>query len=135
MGITIGWDNNEKTVIRFTFEDLWDWNDLHAARMTGHQMIDEVNRKVDFIADLTRSAFIPAGGLNNLRVLAQNVHPQSGVVAVVGISLYGRTLSEMYLRLFTHHHLQMFFTADIRSARALIAEHRVSSNGGAANGS
>jgi hypothetical protein len=75
MPITIAWDNDEKTVLRLTAADRWNWNDFHKSMRVATFWLDTVDHAVEMIVDLSQSERLPAGALGHIRSLGTQIHP------------------------------------------------------------
>lgn len=59
MAVTVNWDNDEHTVVLFTFSGNWTWREYWDACMKSNAMHATVKHRVYAIADLTTSTGIP----------------------------------------------------------------------------
>ncbi len=60
MGITVTWDNVERTTIRLDFAGEWNWEEYDDATDMAYFMIAEVGHKVDLITNLSRDVGLPS---------------------------------------------------------------------------
>jgi len=63
MNITVGWDNNESSVVRTTLHDQWTWEELYAAN---NEIIDTMrssSHPVHLVLDCTQADTLPSGGV------------------------------------------------------------------------
>jgi hypothetical protein len=79
MGVTVDWDNDSHTVIRYDFISSWTWDDFQAATHTAFALRQNVNTPVDIIHNLEQTAHIPEGALSWLLKLREK-SPNRGVV-------------------------------------------------------
>ena len=63
MAINVTWDNEEKTILRFTYEGPWDWEEFYASMAEGYAMMDAVGCKVDHIYDISNSPMLPKNAI------------------------------------------------------------------------
>ncbi len=86
MHIQVEWDNEEKTIIRYTFRPGWDWNELITAFQQVDALMDIVDHKVDTILDFTlTSLMFPKDALSfSRRALENPRHPNINNTVVVG---------------------------------------------------
>ncbi|MBX3062574.1 MAG: hypothetical protein KF726_06340 [Anaerolineae bacterium] len=59
MTVTVAWDNDEHTIILFTFIGNWTWREYWDACMQSNAMHATVKHRVYVIADLTASTTFP----------------------------------------------------------------------------
>ncbi len=98
MAITMDWANDAHTIIYYTVNGRWSWDDLQAVVKHAHAMIDGVNRPVDSIVDLRKGLGLPAGPMWHGRRLAASRHPNSGCMVLLGAPLYVKTLFDTMRR-------------------------------------
>ena len=55
MGIVVAWDNDEKTVLRVTYEDSWNWKDHRIALDAINALLATVDHPVDLVVELQDS--------------------------------------------------------------------------------
>jgi hypothetical protein len=84
MPIQAVWDNEEHTVIRYIIEGHWTWDEMNAAVAISNAWLDAVDRKIDFIHDMSRSEGIPGGALTQLKRYIGKEHPNTGRSVVIG---------------------------------------------------
>lgn len=59
MAITVHWDNEDHTILRYAYQAEWTWADLEDARVNASAMLAEVSHPVDTIIDVRHSSFLP----------------------------------------------------------------------------
>jgi hypothetical protein len=84
--INFQWDNDEKTVMRYTVEGDWNWNEFHKTLRRSTLRFDDVSHPVDTIIDLRKGLKLPAGAVGHLRSLGTKMHP-NGVARTVIIGV------------------------------------------------
>jgi hypothetical protein len=67
VGLTVVWDNTEKTVVRFIYGETWTWEDFHSAISAANQMMDSVEHPVVSIVDLSQSRHVPDNPTRHIR--------------------------------------------------------------------
>jgi len=65
MPITVVWDNEAKTIIRWDYVGKWKWSEATYGFEDTIRMMHEVQHPVSLIHDLTQSAGIPGSALTN----------------------------------------------------------------------
>lgn len=84
MPIQAVWDNEEHTAIRYIIEGDWTWDEMNAAIATSNAWLDTVDRKIDFIHDMSQSSGVPSGALTQLKRYIGKEHPNTGRSVVIG---------------------------------------------------
>jgi len=80
------WENPERTVIRYSAQGRWDWNEFHKNIRRSTLWFDEVSHPVDAIIDLRGGARMPAGAVAHLRSVGKPHHANStGRVLILGV--------------------------------------------------
>lgn len=84
MPITIAWDNEEKSVIRYDFNGAWTWNQYLQVMEELMIMMKSVEHRVDAIANM-KSGIMPMSGsaLSIARTALYKLPSNRGVVVVV----------------------------------------------------
>ncbi len=102
MAMQVGWQDNNKEIIRCTTDGRWTWDDLQRALNATIKLMDTVEHKVDFIIDLRRGSF----AINPLSILGQarnvatpETHPNEGVKVVLGANGMVQTAYDGYRRI------------------------------------
>ena len=103
MNISVVWDNDEKTILRYIYGKNWNWADFHSAAKEAYEMLDTVEHKVNIIMDFLNAQLVPQGAITNVqRAFSTKRHPNINTTVIVGASAnnflqaiagIGRTLS------------------------------------------
>lgn len=59
MGISVQWDNPEKTIVRWDYDPGWSWDDFFTAQKQIEALVDSVGHRVDMILDVRNSPDVP----------------------------------------------------------------------------
>ncbi|MBC7871000.1 MAG: hypothetical protein H7Y09_09200 [Chitinophagaceae bacterium] len=100
MPITVEWDDAEKLALRYTYPEIWTWDDLFLAIAQGDALLDEVNSKVFIIIDLRQNKTLPPNVLVHARNIFKHIHPHSGDNIVIGMNRFVRAMADTFSRLF-----------------------------------
>lgn len=84
MPITTGWDNADKSIIRYTFHDDWTWQQLYIALNESRVLQDSVFHRVDIVLDMTKTTHVPDDSAEAFRQIAYTRHPNTGIRIFVG---------------------------------------------------
>ncbi len=99
MAITVTWDNESKTIIRYVYEGHWTITDFNLAYAESRTLLDEVDHTVHFIVDIRASHLLPNGALSRGRTIANSPHVNEGRTAIVGASPVIRAILDVFRRL------------------------------------
>lgn len=107
MSIEIVWDNDEQTIIRVTFPEEWTWDEWLEIDVITAPMLDSVQHKVCFLADLRQAKRVPSGlQLKVAREILEFRHENSDMLVIFGMNKSIDTLLKVVLmalsRLRTH---------------------------------
>ena len=123
MGIIIEWDDDEKTILRQVYNGLWTWQEMDAMLSQAYQLIEVVGHRVDFIVDIRKSNFVPDNFVSGIGKAERKLHPNQGVVVLVGAT----ALIDRLLKLANDlNKIQQDpgMVSSLEEARAFIAAHR-----------
>lgn len=124
MPVTVEWDNDEKTVIRYTFTDKWDWGDFWDSARESTRLSQTVTHTVDVIGDLTGTHIIPARGLQHLRTVTRIRPANRGVVYFYGANRFVYQMIDSMLRMAPNMTSDYNMVATAEDAYAAIAAAR-----------
>lgn len=100
MPIHVNWDNDEKTIVRYTFVGKWDWNDFWEAAKASTELSNTVpHQTVDVIGDLSQTHMMPARGLKHLQNVTKLRPANRGVVYFYGANRFVRQLTDALIRM------------------------------------
>lgn len=86
MAMDFRWDNDEKTIIRYTASGTWNWNEFHKHLRRSLLWLDQVGHPVETIIDLRAGDRLPAGAIGHLRSIGAKGHPNStGRAVILGV--------------------------------------------------
>lgn len=98
MAIEITWDNQEHTIIYVTFPEEWTWDEYSAVDSITEPMLDSVNHKVCYIADLRQTQHVPKGlRLDIAREILEFRHDNSDLLVIIGMNSMIRALLDIVL--------------------------------------
>ena len=129
MNISVVWDNEEKTILRYIYGKNWNWNDFHSAAKEAYQMLDAVSHKVNIIMDFQNAQLVPQGAITNVqRAFSTRRHSNINTTVIVGASAnnflqaiagIGRTLTRS-----SSNDWQLSFVATLPEAYALLDQQQ-----------
>jgi hypothetical protein len=100
MGISVGWDNDDKTVIRWTLLDPWDAADFRAAFEQSQTLMKTVEHTVHILADGRAVTKVPVGSvMSNARMMIAGYPSNLGIHVAVSQNLLIRVIDQAVGRL------------------------------------
>jgi hypothetical protein len=117
MGIKVGWDNPNKTTIRYEFNGKWDVHTFEQAVEQSFVMTESVNHEVHVIMDMSHSKEIPDGALlyfkRKLSVLPYN----RGVIVFAGCDTAAMAMVRMLTRVHSKYSHRLMVAKTVSGAR------------------
>jgi hypothetical protein len=127
MSVTVVWDNDEHTIIRYVFGDPWGWQEIREAAVQSNGWLDgSPLAHIHFIYDMRTTTTVPNGAITQLKTFVGTEHPKTGASFVVGarknaVVLLAQSLLNVMHRL--HDTGWKFgFVDTIEQARAALGE-------------
>lgn len=124
MGVSVTWDNAEKTVIRYDFEGSWSWDEAQQALAKVKVMMGTVDHVVDFIADLRSCRSQPTDLLNKALQVARRTPANTGILVMVGANRFIQSLYTVFKRVYADLAGETMFVDTLEDARAFIEQRR-----------
>ena len=100
MGIAVCWDDDEKTIIRWDFDEKWTWNDFHEAFRISMEMGENLTYRVDVIPNATKSPHMPIGALSEFKRLDNQLPSIVKLIVVAGTSAFTRSMIELFGKIY-----------------------------------
>jgi len=126
MGVTVSWDNEARTIIRYDVVNPWSFEELWGAVHQDNSMFDNINHHFYLIFNGTDVQTVPDNPVSKLKVLAEVIHPDLELIVIVGSNLWLQTLGNLFYRMYGHKlgSLQGVWNArTVEEARELISIH------------
>jgi hypothetical protein len=128
MPVHAQWDNPQKTIMRWTFEGAWTWDEYYSLRVSTNQEIAAEPHPVDLIVDLSQSKTLPSGvlthGKNAVSVTPKNI----GVTVLVGanpvLQAFYKMFSSLYEGIISSKKLNMVMVANLDAAYKLLSDRQ-----------
>lgn len=101
--ITLDWDNEEKTILRYTFQGNWNWDDYLQWLSVGRNMMKSVKHEVCIINDMRLMKQLPANFVNTASGIIISRPSNTGLVVFLTTNTFfqvtyrilGRILEEI----------------------------------------
>ncbi len=100
MPINVVWKDETRTVLVFVYEGNWDLNDFYQATDKANSLLDEVTHQVNMVLDVRGSKMIPNGFMTALSNSYRNIHPNSGILVMVGINAFARAFIGLFRKVY-----------------------------------
>lgn len=84
MAVTVEWKNDEKSILGYTIDGQWTWNELYRAVEHGLALNTNFRKDVFAVVDMRTSLGLPSGGVTQLTRLAEIPRPNTRMVLIVG---------------------------------------------------
>lgn len=124
MTITVEWDNEAQTVLRYTFASPWTWEEYQMAIQQAWDMAGTVDHPTDTITDLSHSRLLPDNLFRNVRQSVVEIPESTRTVVLVGGGLIVEMMLGAMRRLYRSHTQKFFHARTVDEARALIRRRR-----------
>jgi hypothetical protein len=122
MSVSVTWDNDQHTILRFQFGDYWEWDEFQAAIKESQGLLASVNHIVDVIADLQHSPFVPTETLARLAYVGSSSPINLGNIVLVGSNSFAKTTLAVF-RTFYGTMAQAFEVAhSVERGRVLLSQ-------------
>src|SRR5215207_11715106 len=116
MGIAVVWDNDEKTIIRYTYTARWTWDELYTALAEQAALQASVAHEVATLIDARNTNIVPEGFVAQLKRVVERMPPRSGVRIIVSGNPFIKSLFLLASKLFPHMIGDMRFVATLEEA-------------------
>lgn len=124
MSITVQWDNDDKTVIRYDFTGYWNWTEFREQAQTAFAMTRSVEHHVDTISNFLPGTHIPKDAFLHFRRVMTDAPPNRGVNVIVGASQFIRVLVTVFSRVYTQLGKRLILADSLEDARHILAKQR-----------
>ena len=122
MAITVEWDNPEKTIVCYHFEERWTWEEFFEARKQAQTIISGVDHKVGVIMNTPPKIVLPSNVLTHSLTSLRHMSPNTVIVVFIA----GKSFLNMMVSLMSKmSHLasdSMVMAANLDEARTIVAK-------------
>jgi hypothetical protein len=120
MPVTVQWDNDQKTVLRYEFSDVWTWEEFFEAQGQREPLLQDVHHRVHHLLIFAPHQRVPALLTFNAKRLDDRRFKYSGYYAVVGAPLLMRMLTSALRRIGNTMARDAYFFDTEAEARAFL---------------
>lgn len=92
MGVYVSWDNAEKTILRYTFENDWAWDEYLVCLQKGRQLTRGVRHPVCILNDASNTNVIPTRFVSLVQSVIQFSPPNTGLAIILTSDRYFKVL-------------------------------------------
>jgi len=126
MAMTVVWDDDARTIIRYDIDGSWTWDDYQATLHELNSLLDTVDHKVAIIINIRSDKWIPEDAFNRFNRDMRQRHPNIGPLQVfVGAGMLIRILVVSFMRIYGKAvDIEFLFADTLEEARQLIHERR-----------
>lgn len=128
MQITVSWFDDQHTILLYTFDPRWTWEDFIETKSVADPMIDAAGRDIALIFDARRIRHLPLNSLTYAREMVETRHPQGRPVIIVGENLIVRTIYHLVERVAGQFMRDFSVVESLDEAVAVIAHYREQSS-------
>lgn len=122
MPISVRWENEDKTIVRWTLEGAWTWDEFREAQEELHLMIRDLDYQVDVIADMRSAPALPKETFHNFKSAELRAVPNRDRVILVGASLLVKGMATTFNQVFRNRPTHFWLAETIEEALALAAQ-------------
>ncbi|SRR5258706_6926935 len=99
MPITVQWDDDEKRVVRYTFDGKWTWDEYHSAIANAFDLVKDLPYIVNMLLDFSASNLFPSNALSHFAGSMKTPPRDYDAVVVVTRSRFVETIASVISRL------------------------------------
>jgi len=96
MAILVRCDDPDRGIIRYEFEQTWNWADFVRATQEDDTLLDPVDRPFTLILDMRHSGEIPTTLLTNIGSALDLVQPRLKMIVFVGDNAWAESLVNIF---------------------------------------
>jgi hypothetical protein len=92
MGITVAWDNDEKTVLYICYQLPWTVAEFIISQAELRRFMSSVTHTVHLFFDVSAGIALPQNAMSHFREASKYVLPNQGVLILIGANLFAKTV-------------------------------------------
>jgi hypothetical protein len=121
MPITVRWDNEAKTVIRYDFEGYWDWDEFRTAANEAFAFTRSVQHRVDSISYFRAGSDLPSDALFQFNRIMKTAPENRGTTVIVGGSMFINNLVSIFSKIYKPLGQKLRLATTLNEARDLLS--------------
>jgi hypothetical protein len=122
MSVRVEWDNQERTVILWSFVGRWTWGEFDETIKTMTAMAESVDHSVDLIMDVGQMSILPADMVTHVKSRYLSKARKLERLTAVGVDSHLQFLWNTFTDLPYARHLKLTFFDTLDEARAYLAK-------------
>jgi hypothetical protein len=124
--ISVAWDNDDKTVCKYEFQQGWDWQDYYQAIKSAEEMLKQIEHPVNVIMDFRKASLLPNGAINQVqKALAYPRNANVRLTAIVGANTFIRTIADIGQKLARKQNWDLVFVTSLEEAHKHFESRKV----------
>lgn len=88
----VSWDNSERTIIRYTYQNDWNWDDYLDKLLIGRRMMQEVDHRVCVLNDMRQIQQLPPNFLSTARSIISSRPDNTGLCILLTTNIYFKAM-------------------------------------------
>lgn len=120
MGVHVDWDSPEHTILIYSLDNAWTWDEAFALAETGTAMIATVPHMVDVIVDFQNCHTFPPQSFSQFQRVASLPTPQTNLVIIAGGGTLLLTLYNLFTLMVGGKSGKYRWASNVEQARAII---------------
>lgn len=126
MPISVTWDDDARTILRYTYSGSWTWTEYDVAIHQAYELSLQANAPlVDVIADFSDSRLLPQNALSGFqRSMNTSESIAFGITVLVGENMFLLRMIDLYRKLNHKTGSRIKTAKHLDEARAIIANIR-----------
>jgi hypothetical protein len=125
MPVTVDWYDDTKTIVLYSMEGRWTWDELYPEYHKAIAMEKAQPHRVDVVIDLSTTHHLPVNVLTHVRHFSDKQPENIGLSVIVTKNQFVNNLYQIGCRI--HRNIQRYFavTRTMEEALAMISEQRM----------
>jgi hypothetical protein len=124
MPITVEWDDEAQTVVRWDFVGRWNFDDVKAGLETSITLRKSIEGKSSVILNFERSESLPMGAVTEMMKSMAQMPDKREMVVIAGSGALLKNLVGIYLKVRRGQNDKIGLVDTLEQARAYIAQHK-----------
>jgi len=127
MTVRVDWDDPDHSVLLYTLECHWTWEEMYEAVEKSITMINTVSHKICVIVDNQSSKGLPPGAIGQFGRITRFMTPQIELVIIAGGGTLLLSLFNLFILLVGSNAPKYCWVSDLDKAYSTLAERRAAS--------
>lgn len=120
MSVHVQWDNEDRTIILWSFVGRWTWGEYEDALAAAVTMLDTVDHKVDYVYDVRLMSILPPDVVTRFKTKYLKQPEKTGRFIAVGVDDYLRLVWNTFTDLPYARHLRVDYADTLEDARKIL---------------